>query len=96
MNGPEKISIQEPLAQNRICPSEVVSSRLARGGSEQIGHTISLAGLRPPISISGLVDAILEVGNRRKALLSQLRSALLSSNDFEALVLARQICGLPA
>jgi hypothetical protein len=46
--------------------------------------------------MSGVVDAILEVGNQRKALLSRLRSALKSGSDTEALGFARQLCGLPA
>lgn len=47
-----------------------------------------------PVSLNGVVDAILEVGRQRKALLDQLRSALQSGNDAEALRLARQLCGL--
>ena len=43
---------------------------------------------------SGIVDAILEVGRQRVALLGQLRSALESGDDSKALNLARQLCGL--
>jgi hypothetical protein len=43
---------------------------------------------------SGIVDAILEVGRQRAALLGQLRSALESGDDSKALNLARQLCGL--
>jgi len=46
-------------------------------------------------SLSGVVDAILEVGRQRKALLAQLRIALEAGNDEEALNLARRLCGLP-
>ena len=45
-------------------------------------------------NITGAVDAILEVGRQRKAVLEQLRAALQSGNDLEALNLARQLCGL--
>ena len=45
-------------------------------------------------NITGAVDAILEVGRRRKAVLEELRCALQSGNDREALNLARQLCGL--
>jgi hypothetical protein len=45
-------------------------------------------------NIPGAVDAILEVGRQRKAALEQLRAALQSGNDPEALKLARQLCGL--
>jgi len=47
-----------------------------------------------PVSLNGLVDAILEVSRQRKTLLDQLRKALQSGNDAEALRLARQLCGL--
>ena len=47
-----------------------------------------------PTSLNGLVDAILEVSRQRKVLLDQLRFALQSGNDAEALRLARQLCGL--
>jgi hypothetical protein len=45
-------------------------------------------------SLSGVVDAIREVGRQRKELLDQLRGALQSGNSEKALVLARQVCGL--
>ncbi len=48
-----------------------------------------------PIVLSGVVDAIMEVSRQRKSFLKQLRSALQSGNDAEALQLARQLCGLP-
>ncbi len=48
-----------------------------------------------PLSLPGLVDAILEVSRQRKTMLDQVRSALLSGNDLEALQLARKLCGLP-
>ena len=68
----------------------------AAGDEEAVGDTISSAKAFPQISLSGLVDAILEVGNQRKALLSRLRSALRSGSDSEALGFARQLCGLQA
>jgi len=48
-----------------------------------------------PLSALGLVDAILEVSRQRKTILDQVRSALLSGNDVEALQFARKLCGLP-
>lgn len=45
-------------------------------------------------SLSGVVDAILEVGRQRKAILDHLRSALQSGATEEVLALARQLCGL--
>jgi hypothetical protein len=45
-------------------------------------------------NMAGVVDAILEVGRQRGALLEQLRAALQSGDDTKALNLARQLCGL--
>jgi hypothetical protein len=45
-------------------------------------------------SISGIVDAILEVGVERQGILDQLRAALVSANNESALKLARKLCGL--
>jgi hypothetical protein len=45
-------------------------------------------------SISGIVDAILEAGRQRSALLAQLRAALEAGAEREALTLARRLCGL--
>ena len=55
----------------------------------------SLTNAGTPLSMTGIVDAILEVGHQRLALLGQVRSALMSGNDAEALRCARQLCGLP-
>ena len=46
------------------------------------------------LNITGAVDAILEVGRQRKVVLDQLRTALQSGDDSQALDLARQLCGL--
>ena len=43
---------------------------------------------------SGVVDAILEVGRQRNAILDRLRAALQSGDNSQALNLARQYCGL--
>jgi hypothetical protein len=58
-----------------------------------------LSGSRTPepstaLNMSGVIDAVLEVGRQRKALLAQLRAALQSGNDSGALELARQLCGI--
>ena len=45
-------------------------------------------------SLSGVVQAILDIGRQRQALLDQLRSSLESGNDAEALRFARLYCGL--
>lgn len=49
---------------------------------------------QPEVSLSGIVDAILEVGRQRKIVLNQLRAALQSGDDCKALNLARQLCGI--
>jgi hypothetical protein len=46
------------------------------------------------ISMSGIVDSILEVGRQRNSLLAQLRTALQSGQDDQALAVARQLCGM--
>ena len=48
-----------------------------------------------PISFTGIVDAIIEVGRQRNTLLCQMRSALQSGQNDVVLALARQLCGLP-
>jgi len=47
-----------------------------------------------PLCISGVVDAILEVGRQRMIVLDNLRAALQSGDSDRALGLARQLCGL--
>jgi len=46
------------------------------------------------LSVPGVVEAILEIGHQRVTLLAQMRAALESGRDNEALVLARRLCGL--
>jgi len=46
------------------------------------------------LTLSGVTDAILEVGRQRKALLDQMRGALQSGDTEQVLRLARQLCGL--
>jgi len=48
----------------------------------------------PQASLSGVVDAILKIGEERGLLLRKLRLALVSGKDDEALRLARELCGL--
>lgn len=50
----------------------------------------------PSQELRGVVDAILSVGNERKGVLNQMRAALISGCDSEALELARRLCGLTA
>lgn len=46
------------------------------------------------LALSGVTDAILEVGRQRKALLDQMRGALQSGDTEQVLRLARNLCGL--
>lgn len=46
------------------------------------------------MNAGGMVDAILEVGRQRKAVLDKMRAALQSGDDSGALELARKLCGL--
>ena len=45
-------------------------------------------------SVSGIVDAVLEVGRQRNALLEEMSAALQSGDEKQALRLARRLCGL--
>ena len=47
-----------------------------------------------PISFTGIVDAILEVGRQRNSLLSQMQTALQSGQNERVIEIARQLCGL--
>lgn len=47
-----------------------------------------------PISFTGIVDAILEVGRQRNSLLSEMRSALQSGQNDRVMAIARELCGL--
>ena len=46
------------------------------------------------LTLSGVTDAILEVGRQRKALLDQMRGALQSGDTEQVLRLAQRLCGL--
>jgi hypothetical protein len=46
------------------------------------------------MNIGSVVDAILEVAQRRKTALEQLRMALQSGENDRAIVIARELCGL--
>ncbi len=46
------------------------------------------------LSVSGVLDAIVEIGHQRGTLLAQMRAALESGRDKDVLVLARRLCGL--
>jgi hypothetical protein len=47
-----------------------------------------------PAGLAGVVEAILRVGEERKAVLACLRAALQSGDETQALQLARRLCGL--
>lgn len=48
----------------------------------------------PPEGIAGLVDAVIEIGRERAALLGDMKMALMRRDDSTALRLARRLCGL--
>ena len=60
----------------------------------ELARVLPIARTSPDLPHSGLVEAILKVGAERKALMGDLRSALMSGNDKEALYMARRLCGL--
>jgi hypothetical protein len=49
---------------------------------------------KPGKSLSGVVEAILEVGRQRNSLLESMRLALESGDNETALTFARQLCGI--
>ena len=49
---------------------------------------------RNGLAVSGVVEAILEVGRQRKTILQRLRTALECGDTDNALKFARQLCGL--
>lgn len=98
--GPPTASVLNAVATilpmgRGVFPSEINTCDPPKGVGGHIGIGRANSTTSPEVSLSGLVDAILEVGHQRKILLDQLRSALVSGNDGEALRLARQLCGLP-
>jgi hypothetical protein len=94
MNCIDNVSAPVFPKENKILPSKLASFAPPTGDAAEVANTISTTGSFPQMSISGVVNAILEVGNQRKELFSRLRSALQSGSDFEALGFARQLCGL--
>ena len=60
---------------------------------QKIPFAVSLV-VSPNGSLSGTVDAILQIAEERSRLLHQLRTALLEGNNTNALKLARLYCGI--
>jgi hypothetical protein len=63
---------------------------------KDVGRQISTEEGPSGISLTGVVDAIREVGRQRKSVLDQARSALQSGDNDEALRCLHQLCGLAA
>lgn len=74
-----------------------MGNRINSGGTQSGGEHPAV--LRPwvegDISVNGVIDAIMEVGAQRTALLGNMRRALMTGNEKQALSFARQLCGLP-
>jgi hypothetical protein len=45
-------------------------------------------------TLSGVLDAALEIARRRRDTLAQLRAALEAGNQEQAITLAKELCGL--
>ncbi len=45
--------------------------------------------------VDAVVNAIVEVGRQRKAVLDKMRAALEAGDERAALLCARELCGLP-
>jgi hypothetical protein len=92
-NCPGHIPDQASPMEHGILLFDASEPRSEGPGNVRYAESMTKAGSFP---VTGLVDAILEVSRQRKAILDQVRSALLSGNDAEALRFARKLCGLPA
>ena len=93
-NRPRYVLDQDSPMEHGILP---LDASLSEPRTEHPGDVRCTESTKETVtlSVSGLVDAILEVSRQRKTILDQVRSALLSGNDVEALQLARNLCGLP-
>ncbi|HUD57724.1 MAG TPA: hypothetical protein VMR02_21015 [Terracidiphilus sp.] len=67
---------------------------LAKSLSHRNRAMFTAVFLSPQASLSGIVDAIQKAGKERNALLQELRLALKTGKNAEALELARELCGL--
>ena len=84
MNSPESQSKSDGVSQNWHPDKSLYKE----------AETQNDASLKDHPSVSGIVDAILEVGRQRNALLEQMSAALQSGDEKQALTLARRLCGL--
>lgn len=69
---------------------------MMRAETQDDSNTVNEAGSSSASvdSMSGIVDAILEVGRQRHALLKKMRDAIKGGDKEQALNLASQLCGL--
>jgi hypothetical protein len=70
---------------------EIADVRASAGTSKR---TMKTNQAESNLTLSGVTEAILEVGRQRKALLDQMRGALQCGDTEQVLRLARQLCGL--
>jgi hypothetical protein len=93
MNASRRAAHESRANPHAIFPPESDSGNAATCDGADVRKSIET--LSPPVSVAGVVDAILDVSRQRKALLDQARSALLSGDDAAALRCTRLLCGLP-
>ena len=89
-SGSNKTSFKQDQPQRHVHPNA-----LAERDAGTLREKAPLDLAQDAQSVSGIVDAILDVGRQRNALLAQLRAALESGANRDALTLARRLCGLP-
>jgi hypothetical protein len=100
--SPKRRNIFAPKTNQRPVRKRRGLSRLANveesaiTDRKDVGRQISTEEAPSKVSVTGVVDAILEVGRQRKSLFDQMRSALLSRDDAEVIRCAGQLCGLTA
>src|ERR1035437_1725520 len=88
-------SSQDSVEATIVIPLLVLSVLiLARSLPNRSRAMLAALVLPPQASLSGLVEAIQQVGKQRNALLQELRLALMTGKNDRALELARGLCGL--
>lgn len=90
---PDAASTLEQSSQSSYPPQSNPCNSL-EADADVMRHANSAIMNTRRVSLPGIVDAILEVSRQRKALLDQMRSALVLGEDTEALRFARRLCGL--
>lgn len=75
---------------NKICTSTLAWRRIKQREELNLATKEKVSGS----DLKGLLDAALEIGRKRNAVLQRMRSALERNDNVEALRLGKELCGL--